>query len=111
MSNTQSPYTKSKQGSPYIKHGLNLKGNAQKVDEEQKSPTLQTQSLSVEDLVPIFDRLFFALEKRLDAYIEKRTLYKQIKRKLKDAKVQLEEEKMTADEFAALEMPNAWILP
>jgi hypothetical protein len=63
------------------------------------------------DYVPIFDRLFFAMEKRLDAYIEKRMFYKQIKKALKDAKAKLEEESMTADEFAALQMPNDWVLP
>ena len=89
-----------------------LKVEKQKTDEEQKVAVKLTSSLSLSsDYVPIFDRLFFAMEKRLDAYIEKRMFYKQIKKALKDAKAKLEEEKMTADEFAALQMPNDWVLP
>lgn len=43
----------------------------------------------MEDLT-LFDKIFFALEQRFDVYLEKHNVYKQIKRKLKDAKGKLE---------------------
>lgn len=60
--------------------------------------------------VHLYDRLFFALEHRVDIYLDEHIKHKYIKKLLKKTKEKLESGTMSFQEFEAIKFPDGFEL-
>jgi hypothetical protein len=58
----------------------------------------------------LYDRLYFALEHRIDIYLDSHIKHKETKKILKRAKVQLENGQLTVKEFEENTLPEGFVL-